>query len=407
MGSIRKARLYGKLTPLAVRRLSRPGYHADGAGLYLQVGDGGARSWVLKYHLHGRVREMGLGSVKTYTVDEARERARKYRQLVDDGIDPIEHRRNEKAQRAVEAGQRKTFEEAAREYVRLHQGRWRNAKHAQQWTNTLQVHAYPTIGQRDVDSITKADILAILEPIASDKAETASRIRQRIRAVLDWSAARDWRRNHNPALWDEVARALPIVPKAKRTRHFAACAYAEVGSVIHAVRESTATDLVKLAFEFIVLTAARSGEVRGMTWGEVDLKGKTWIVPPARMKAHREHRVPLSERAAEILKAAFKLTAKHDAGDLVFPTAKGKAYSDMVFTALIRRLGYEFTVHGFRSSFRDWAGETTGHPRDVIEAALAHQLQDKTEAAYFRSDLFEKRRALMVDWAAHCAGGGQ
>jgi integrase len=373
--------------------------------LYLQVLDTGARSWVLKFVLFGRRHEMGLGSAKTYTLDDARERARKYRKLVDDGLNPIEHRDREKQQRRVEAGQRKTFEEAAREYVRLHQGRWRNAKHAQQWTNTLQVHVYPLIGERDVDTITKADVLTVLEPIASEKAETASRIRQRIRAVLDWSAARDWRRNHNPAMWDEIAHALPIVPKKKRTKHFAACAYAAVPATVLAVRESTATELVKLMFEFTVLTAARSGEVRGMCWGEVDTKTKTWIVPPQRMKAGREQRVPLTERAVAILKRAHKLTEQHGAGDLVFPNGKGKAYSDMVFTALLRRLKYEFTMHGFRSSFRDWAAETTAHPRDVIEAALAHQLENATEAAYFRSDLFEKRRVLMDDWARHCAGG--
>ena len=410
MGTNRKPRLYGQLTPLAVRRLSKAGYHADGAGLYLQVLESGARSWVLKYTLFGRKREMGLGSCKTYTIDEARERARKYRQLVDDGIDPIAQRDQEKAQRRAESGQRKTFEEAAREYVRQHQGRWRNAKHAAQWTTTLEVHAYPIIGGRDVNSITKADILSVLDPIASEKAETASRIRQRIKAVLDWSAARDWRRNHNPAMWDEIARAVPIVPKARRTKHFAACAYADVPATLQAVRASTATDLVKLMFEFTVLTAARSGEVRGMTWGEVNAKAHTWTVPAGRMKANREHRVPLSFQASDLLKRAHKLTAKHDDADLVFPNSTGKAYSDMVFTALLRRLGYAFTMHGYRSSFRDWAGETTAYPRDVIEAALAHQLQDKTEAAYFRSDLFDKRRALMNDWAQHCAstaGGNQ
>lgn len=403
MGDVRKGRFESRLTPLAVRRLKKPGLHADGHGLYLQVGESGARSWVMRFSLHGRTREMGLGKTATIPIDIAREAARAARQLVRDGIDPIEQRRAMLDQRAAEAGQRKTFAEAAQAYVRLKKDGWRNAKHAQQWTNTLEVHAYPLIGKRDVSSISKADIIAILEPIAATKPETASRVRQRIRAVLDLAAARDWRRNHNPRLWDEIAQALPIVPKAKRTKHFIACAYADVPTILQQVQDSTATEPVKLLFELTVITAVRSGESRHARWSEIDLASRTWTIPKERMKAHREHRIPLTDRAVEIIKVARKIAPE---GDLLFATGKGTSFSDMTLTALLRRLGHDaITVHGFRSAFRDWAGETTAHPRDVIEAALAHQVENKTEAAYFRSDLFEKRRLLMSDWSKHCAGG--
>lgn len=401
MGNIRKPRLYGRLAPLSVRRLKSPGYHADGAGLYLQVGESGSRSWVLKFTLFGRKREMGLGSVNTYDLGEARERAKQYRQMVDAGIDPIEHRRNELAQAALDAGQRKNFEEATTEYIKLHRATWRSAKHPEDWRASLTTYAFPYIGKRDVDTITRGDVVSILDPIWTTKTETATRVRQRIRAVLDWAAAKGWRRSHNPVLWDEVDRALPKAAKVKKVTHFAACPHADVPAFIQQVRASTSGDSVKLAMEFGILTAARSSELRGATWTEFDLQRKVWVLPAERMKAHKEHRVPLSDRCIEILQAARKLHG----GELVFPSPTGKVLSDMTLTKLIRTLGHGFTQHGFRSTFRDWAGETTGHPRDVIEAALAHQLQDKTEAAYFRSDLFEKRRLLMDDWARHCAGG--
>lgn len=401
MGHIRKPRLCGRLQPLTVRRLKTPGYHADGAGLYLQVTDTGGRSWIFRYTLHGRKREMGLGSVQTYDLGEARERAKKCRQQVDDGIDPIEHRRTELAQKAQEAGQRRNFEEAVTEYIRLHRSTWRNAKHPEDWRASLTTYAFPYIGKRDVDTITRGDVLSILDPIWLVKTETASRVRQRIRAVLDWAAAKGWRKSHNPAIWDEIDRALPKAAKVKKVSHFAACPYADVPAFIGQVRASTSTDAVKLAMEFGILTAARSGELRGAKWAEIDLRRRVWIVPAERMKAHREHRVPLADRAVEILEAARKLHG----GELVFPSPKGKELSDMTLTKLIRTLGHGFTQHGFRSSFRDWAGETTGHPRDVIEAALAHTLENKTEAAYFRSDLFDKRRLLMEDWARHCGAG--
>ena len=317
--------------------------------------------------------------------------------VVADGIDPIEHRREQRIARNSAVVARRTFEQAAREYIKLHKAQWKNAKHGDQWLNTLVAYAFPSIGERDIDSINKADVLAILEPIWLVKHETATRVRQRLRAVLDWAAARDWRRNHTPALWDEIARSLPKLPKGKRVRHFAAARYADVPNIVRAIRASSANPTTRAALEFAILTACRSGEVRLATWGE--FQKDRWTIPPARMKAHREHRVPLSKRARALVDAQ---SSPGKPEHLVFASPQGKVLSDMTLTALLRRLGYEFTVHGFRSSFRDWAAEQTATPRDVVEAALAHTIESKAEAAYFRSDLFEKRRELMNAWAAHC-----
>ena len=383
---------------MAVNAKSEPGYYADGDGLYLQVLASGAKSWILRFMLNKRAREMGLGSTSKYSLAEARERARKYRQLLDDGIDPIEYRKAEQAKNLAATGQRKTFEECAEEYQRLHASGWKNAKHASQWTNTLKTYAYPEFGKKDVSDVSKADILRALEPIWTTKTETAVRVRQRIRAVLDWAAARDYRHGHDPHLWDQISRSLPQAKDVKKGNHFAACPYSRVYEAIQSIKQSTASDNVKNAFEFIILTAARSGEVRGAQWSEIDFENKRWNIPPERMKASREHRVPLSPRALALLEAQ---KGKHP--ELVFPNEKGKPFSDMTFTMLLRRLGHDFTAHGFRSTFRDWSAEQTAFPREVCEAALAHVTKDATEAAYFRSDLFEKRRQLMEAWATYCA----
>ena len=385
-----------RLSAVAVNAKKAPGYYADGDGLYLQVSASGAKSWILRYMLNKRAREMGIGSIANYTLAEARERARRYRQMLDDGIDPIEHRQAERAKNLLDTGPSRTFEECAAAYHKLQSNGWKNAKHAEQWINTLTTYAYPVFGSKDISLVSKADILKVLEPIWTTKFETASRVRQRIRAVLDWAAALDFRRGHDPHIWDQISRSLPKI-KAEATHH-AACPYLSVHNAIESIKHSNAGDTVKLAFEFIILTAARSGEARGATWSEIDLAGARWIIPAERMKAGKEHHVPLSPRALEIIAAQ-----QGNGSDLVFANDKGAAYSDMTFTMALRRLGHTFTVHGFRSTFRDWAGETTAFPREVIEHALAHQLKDKTEAAYSRGTLFEKRRQLMNAWAAYCA----
>jgi integrase len=389
-----------RLSAVTVNKEKSPGYYPDGAGLYLQISESGSKSWVLRFMLNKRAREMGLGSLSDRTLAEARERAKEYRQLVDQGIDPIEYRKLERERNIQASMQRKTFEQCAIEYRDLHASGWKNAKHAAQWINTLTAYAFPIFGKKDISSVNKADILKALEPIWTSKPETASRVRQRIRAVLDWAAARDYRTGHDPQIWDQVSRSLPKTKDIKKVTHFEACPYPMVYSALQSIAHSGASDTVKFAILFTVLTAARSGEVRGAAWSEIDFHGKRWVIPAERMKAGKEHRIPLSDRALEILRIMKKVTGK---SDLVFPSDKNKQYSDMTFTMLIRRLGHTFTIHGFRSTFRDWAAEQTAFPREVCEAALAHSTKDDTEAAYFRSDLFEKRRQLMEAWATYCA----
>lgn len=384
-----------RLSALAVKKATLAGYHADGGGLYLQVSPTGSKSWIYRFTLNKKEREMGLGSYPDVPLAKARELATASRLLAKSGIDPIVAR---DSQRAALQHQR-TFAECAAEYHQTHQHTWKNEKHASQWTNTLQTYAYPVFGSKAVSDVSKADILAALTPIWTTKAPTAARVKQRIHAVLDWAAAKDYRRNHDAGIWSQIARALPA---ARGNRgNFAACPYKDVASTIAAAHLTGSEDSAKLALEFIVLTAARTGEVRLAEWSEIDFEEKRRIIPGERMKSGNEHRVPLSPQAMAILEAQ---KGKHP--KLIFPNSKGKPYSDMAFTAILRRLGHEFTVHGFRSSFRDWAAEQTSYPHAVCEAALAHVQKDKTEAAYFRSDLFNKRRELMNDWATYCTTAG-
>lgn len=388
-----------RLSAVGIKAKKEPGYYADGDGLYLQISPTGAKSWILRFMLNKRAREMGLGSCTLFTLAEAREQATVFRKMAKGGIDPIVHRRAEREKNLVVTTHRKTFEQCAHEYQKLHADGWKNLKHASQWTSTLATYAFPMFGTKDVSDVNKADVLRALEPIWSVKPETASRVRQRIRAVLDWAAAKDYRHGHDPHLWDQISRSLPKTKDIKKAKHFASCPYADIHNTVASIQNSAAGDCVKRAFEFIILTAARSGEVRGATWSEIDFEGKRWVIPGERMKAGKEHRVPLSQRAMTILESQ-----RGNDSDLVFANDKGKPYSDMTFTMALRRLGHEFTVHGFRSTFRDWSAEQTAFPREVCEAALAHSGgKDATEAAYFRSDLFEKRRELMDTWATYCA----
>jgi integrase len=391
-----------RLTQLAIKAKTKPGYYPDGDGLYLQVSSSGSTSWVLRYSLNKRAREMGLGSTRDWTLAEAREQVRRYRQLLLDGIDPIQYRQTERERQRVAAAQRRSFGECAREYHELHAHTWKNAKHAAQWISTLTTYVFPVFGNTDISSVNKANILAALEPIWITKPETASRVRQRIRAVLDWAAARDYRVGHDPHLWDQVSTSLPKTAAIKERKHFAACPYPDVPAVLASIRQTGASDVVKAGMEFLILTAVRSGDVRGASWTEIDFENKRWVLPPERQKAGREHRVPLCDRALELLRAQQAATGE---SPLIFPAKNGRPLSDMAFTEVLRRLGFDFTVHGFRSSFRDWCAEQTTYPREVCEAALAHARAngDDTEASYFRSDLFEKRRLLMAEWARHCS----
>lgn len=390
-----------KLTALAISGKKKPGYYGDGDGLYLQVSASGTKSWVLRYTLNQRVREMGLGSASLFGLAQAREMAQGYRKLLTQKIDPIDHRNAEHAKIMLAAAQRRSFEQCAAELHVLKLPSWKNVKHGDQWINTLTTYAFPVFGKKDVTSVSKADVLRALEPIWTTKPETATRVRQRIKAVLDWAAARDYRQNHDPHMWDQISRALPSASEAKKPKHYEACPYLMVNEVIETIHLSGAEEAVRDAFEFLILTAARTGEVRGARWSEIDFAQKRWVIPAERMKASREHRIPLAPRCLEIL------ARRRDAGsELVFANQKGRMLSNMVFTMLLRRFGYTFTTHGFRSTFRDWSAERTSYSQEVCEAALAHSVKDSTEAAYFRSDLFDKRRALMEAWATHCATKG-
>lgn len=376
------------LNALKVKGALDPGKHFDGNGLYLRVEPNGARYWVQRITIRGKRREIGLGTPELVTLAEAREAARKNRALAYAGEDPIALRNEAKAVL--------TFEEAAREVHRLHLPTWRNQKHGAQFITTLETYAFPRMGKVRVSQVSTADVLAVLTPIWTTKQETARRVRQRIGTVLKWAVAKGWRKD-NPA--ESIAQALPKAEAAKE--HRKALPFAQVPAFLDHMRASKAGLSTLLALEFLVLTAARSGEVRGVAWEEIDLAAKVWTIPASRMKAKRAHRVPLSTRALALLEQAKGLG---DGAGLVFPGMKaGKPLSDMTLSKLVKEKGFLVDVHGFRTSFRMWAQERTNFPREVAEAALAHITGDAVEQAYARSDLFEKRRRMMESWAGFLA----
>lgn len=372
----------------ALIRKKAVGRHFDGEGLHLFVKPSGTASWVLRVTTGGRRKDIGLGSSDVVSLAEARERARQYRAVAKSGGDPVAERR--RALRSVP-----TFEQAARRVHAQHALSWRNAKHGAQWLSTLESYAFPTIGALRINQIDVPDVLRVLSPIWLSRPETARRVRQRIRTVLDWARAAGHRDGENP-VGPVLAKALPRQSGA--SGHHAALPYTETPAFIRELRESSAGEVVRLAFEFLILTAARTSEVLGARKNEIDVEACVWNIAPERMKAGRSHRVPLSPRAVEILERAFDLSAD---SELVFQGARiGRPISTMAFLMLLRRMGVAATAHGFRSSFRDWAAETTAFPSEVVEMALAHAISDKTEAAYRRGDLFEKRRKLMEAWAS-------
>jgi integrase len=398
------ARVIEKLTALDVDNTKAPGMYADGDGLYLRVTGDGTKNWVLRYMLAGRPRWMGLGPIKLFGLKDARAKALDARRLRHEGVDPIEARRTVRRQARLDAAKAITFKQAAARYVAAHKAAWQNAKHAAQWEATLATYAEPAIGALPVQAIDTALVMKVIEPVWSQKPETASRLRGRIEAVLDWATARGFRQGENPARWrGHLDKLLPARGKVRRVEHHAALPYAEVGGFIAALRllEGTAA----LGLEFTILTAARTGETIGATWGEIDLDAKVWTVPDGRMKAAREHRVPLSARAVELV-ASMRRLAGDDVPPQapVFPGRKAhRPLSNMAYLMLLRRMGRDdLTAHGFRSTFRDWCAERTSYPSEVAEMALAHTVSDKVEAAYRRGDMFEKRRRLMEAWAEFC-----
>jgi len=386
------------LSAMAVKAATTPGYYFDGNGLYLQVANGGSKSWVLRYAVNKRQREMGLGSLVTFTLAEARDRATKYRQMIADGLDPIDERRNALLIKRMAEANTITFAAAAEKYIAANKSSWRNDKHQDQWRNTLTTYAEPVIGDMSVALVTTAHIMRILEPIWTTKTETATRVRGRIEKVLDWCKVQGYRTGDNPAAWrGHLSEALPKPSKVAVGKHHAALPWAEIGAFMAELKAMPG--IAARALELIILCGTRTSEALNSTWSEFDLDAGLWVIPRERMKSFREHRVPLSEPAIRILRALQHV------GEHVFPGSKENTpLSNMSCLAVLKRMGRpDLTVHGFRSTFRDWISEATAYPRDVAEMALAHTIEDKSEAAYRRGDLIEKRRALMSDWANYCA----
>lgn len=397
-------RQLNRLKALEVERKKAPGYYADGGGLYLQVSPAKTKSWIFRYALDGRSREMGLGPFPETTLARAREKAGEARSLLkDQGKDPIEERRARKAAEAAERARRVTFEDAATKYINGHKAGWKNAKHGDQWNNTLKAYAYPVLGALPVQEVDTEQVLKVLEPIWTTKTETATRVRQRIESILDWAKTRGHRSGENPARWrGHLENTLPKPGRVQKVQHHPALPYAEIPAFM---KELKGYDGVGSAgLQFLILTAARTNEVAAARWSEIDLDGRVWTIPEDRIKARKEHRVPLTEPALVILEAMKKLSTD----DYVFPGGKkDRSLSNGAFLALLKRMKRtEITAHGFRSTFKDWASETTSFPDDVSEAALAHTVRDKTKKAYKRGDLFDKRRKLMDAWAKYCAKRG-
>jgi integrase len=388
-------RKLNQLNPAKLRTINEPGRYHDGRGLYLQVSNisgGNTRSWVLRYMLNGVARHLGLGSCNDFTLAEARERARKARQQIADGVDPVAEREAQRAAARVEVSGLMSFRECADRYIEAHSTGWRNNKHKEQWVSSLSNYAHPVIGDLPVSAVALGHIVKILEPIWAKKTTTADRVRGRIERVLSWATVRDLRSGDNPARWGGHLEEL-FPAKKKGKKHLKALPYTKLPGVMEKLRAMES--IPARALEFKVLTAARSGETIGAQWSEIDIRNKTWTVPAERMKGHREHRVPLSVRAIAVLEALPRL--KGD--DSVFVRLGRDAMGRLLATVV----DDGSTVHGFRSTFKDWARSRTSFADEISEMALAHSDGNATRAAYARSDLFEKRRKLMDAWSSYCA----
>lgn len=392
------AKQINKLTPEFVATVDKPGMYPDGLGLYLQVSVWNTKSWLFRYQRFYKLRSLGLGACHTITLLEARKRATQARQMLLDGVDPIDTKRERRQSAIVAQARVMTFDQCATAYIDAHKHGWKNAVHADQWTATINSYASPTIGKLPVADVDTALVMKILQPIWTTKTETASRVRGRIESILGWATVSGYRTGENPARWrDHLDNLLAKRSKIKKVVHHPALPYAEMGVFVSALRKQGGVGA--LALEFTIMTACRTGEVIGARWDEFDLPGKSWTIPPERMKAGREHRVPLCGRVIEILEELQPL-----GGKFVFPGLKpDKPLSNMAMLALLKRMERgDLTVHGFRSTFRDWAAEQTAYPHEMAEMALAHTIDNKVEAAYRRGDLFKKRIRMMNDWQKHC-----
>ena len=390
-----------QLNVRAVNAAKAPGYYSDGSGLYLQVSRFGSKNWVFRFTspVHGRVREMGLGSLKDSTLKEARGRVRSHRQQLLDGLDPIDARRQRIDKARAEAGRRITVKDAALHYIKANEKGWKNPKHRQQWRSTLETYVFPKIGSLPIDAIELPHVLKVLEPIWHEKTETASRVRSRIERVLAWATVSGYRKGDNPARWDKhLSEVLPSKASVANAGHHPAMPFSDLPQFMVELAETKG--ISARALEFTILTAARTTEAIEARWEEIDLDEAVWNVPGARTKSGRDHRVPLNKAALAILKALPR-----DSSGYVFPgNKKGKPLSNMAMRATLQsKRGAIYTVHGFRSSFSDWARDKTKSPRDIVEMSLAHIIKDKSEAAYRRGDALEKRRPLMAKWSIYCS----
>ena len=394
------ARHANRLTVRGVAAESRPGMYSDGGGLYLAIARGGSKSWIYRFMLHGRSRDMGLGGIDVVSLSEAREKALEARKVLKAGTDPIEDRKAQRAQLAVDAISARTFQYCADKYIASHETGWRNPKHRAQWRNTLATYAFPVFGDVPVDAVDTAMVTEVIEPIWATKTETATRVRGRIEAILDWAKARGYRAGENPARWrGHLENLLPKASKVRKVKHHAALPYEDIAAFTKALRERDS--IAARGLEFLILTAARPGEVTNAQWNEVNLDKAEWTIPGERMKSGGQHRVPLSRAAVAVLRDMEKVRTS----DFVFPGQRdGRPLWTDALRRLLERMGHGgLTSHGFRSTFRDWAAERTAFPGEVAEAALAHTVGNKVEAAYRRGDLFDKRRKLMEAWAVFCS----
>ena len=404
------ARLQQRLSALQVTKLTKPGLYGDGGGLTLQITPTGVKSWLFRYMVDGQAFGMGLGPTHTVSLAEARKKALDARKLLIDGINPLSAKKQNQIAAALAAAKTMTFDQCAEAYILAHQAGWKNAKHRDQWANTLNTYASPVFGHLPVATIDTGLVVKCLAKIWDSKTETASRLRGRIESVLGWATTSGYRTGENPARWKgHLENLLATISKTSRTKNHPSLPWPRIGAFMSALRLREGVSA--RAVEFAILTACRSGEVRGARWAEFDIGGKLWTIPAARMKAKREHQIPLSDPAVALLASIRKGREE----DIVFAGTKGQPLSDMALTAMIRRMngddnpiwvdanGDRITVHGFRSSFRMWAAEATDFPREVAEHALAHQLPDAVERAYQRGSQFAKRAALMAQWALYCA----
>ena len=384
------AKVVKRLTDLKVKRLTKSGSFPDGGGLYLQVSKTGSKSWFFRYQVSGKGRKKGLGPYPTITLKMARDAANDCQVLRQQGIDPIQHEQQKKIEIELKAGRAKTFKYCAEKYIESHKAEWSNAKHEYQWTQSLTTYAFPFIGEVPVQDVDVGLVLEVLEPIWHTKTETATRVRQRMETILDWATARNYRSGVNSALWKgHLDKILPKPTKIRKVKHHPALPYIYVPEYFRELR--TIDTLAAKTLAFIILTATRGGEARCARWDEFN--GDTWTIPADRMKARRLFRVPLSKEVLNILEEVKPMEKR----GLVFPGSRGPI-SDTSVRMLLKQKYSDLTTHGFRSSFRDWCAEMSSYPREVAEAALSHVVKDKTEAAYQRGDLIEKRRRLMDSW---------